>query len=73
MELYDFFTTKELYITNQSGADIQVEEPVKLLLTKKGLKNNWKLHILDGDVIVNYFYPEEKEIELVEGSIVQLG
>ena len=73
MELYDFFTTKELYITNQSGADIQVEEPVKLLLTKKGLKNNWKLHILDGDVIVNYFYPEEKGIELVEGSIVQLG
>lgn len=72
MELYDFFTTKEVYITNQSGADIQVEEPVKLLLTKENLKDNWKLHILDGDVIVNYFYPEEKEIELLEGSIVQL-
>ena len=72
MELYDFFTTKEVYITNQSGADIQVEEPVKLLLTKENLKDNWKLHILDGDVIVNYFYPEEKEIELLEGSIIQL-
>lgn len=73
MELYDFFTSKELYITNQPGADIQVEEPVKLLLTKKDLKDKWKLHILDGDVIVNYFYPEEKEIELVEGTIIQLG
>ena len=73
MELYDFFTSKELYITNQPGADIQVEEPVKLLLTKKDLKDKWKLHILDGDVIVNYFYPEEKEIKLVEGSIIQLG
>lgn len=72
MELYDFFTSQELYITNQHGADIQVEEPVKLLLTKNNLKDNWKLHILDGDVIVNYFYPEEKEIELLEGSIVQL-
>lgn len=73
MELYDFFTSKELYITNQPGADIQVEEPVKLLLTKKDLKDSWNLHILDGDVIVNYFYPEEKEIKLVEGSIIQLG
>ena len=73
MELYDFFTSKELHITNQPGADIQVEEPVKLLLTKKDLKDKWKLHILDGDVIVNYFYPEEKEIELVEGTIIQLG
>lgn len=73
MELYDFFTSQELYITNQSGADIQVKEPVRLLLTKDSLKDNWKLHILDGDVIVNYFYPEEKEIELVEGSILQLG
>ena len=54
------------------GADIQVEEPVKLLLTKEDLKDNWKLHILDGDVIVNYFYPEEEEIELLEGSIIQL-
>ena len=62
-----------MYITNQPGADIQVEEPVKLLLTKKDLKDKWKLHILDGDVIVNYFYPEEKEIELVEGTIIQLG
>lgn len=73
MELYDFFTSKELYITNQPGADIQVEEPVKLLLTKQDLKDKWKLHILDGDVIVNYFYPEKKKIELLEGSIVQLG
>lgn len=72
MELYDFFTSKELYITNQPGADIQVKEPVRLLLTKDSLKANWKLHILDGDVVVNYFYPDKKEIELIEGSIIQL-
>lgn len=72
MELYDFFTSQELYITNQLGADIQVNEPVKLLLTKENLKSNWVLHILDGDVIVNYFYPEKKEFELIEGSIIQL-
>lgn len=72
MELYDFFTSQELYITNQPGADIQVKEPVRLLLTKDSLKANWKLHILDGDVVVNYFYPDKKEIELIEGSIIQL-
>lgn len=73
MELYDFFTTKELYITNQPGADIQVEDPVKLLLTKAKLNNKWTLHILDGDVIVNYFYPKNSKLELVNGSIIQLG
>lgn len=73
MKLYDFFIAKELYIANQVGADIQVEEPVQLTLTRKDVKDNWTLHILDGDVIVNYFYPEEKKVELVSGSILQLG
>lgn len=73
MKLYDFFIAKELYIANQVGADIQVEEPVQLRLTRKDVKDHWTLHILDGEVIINYFYPEEDEVELASGSILQLG
>lgn len=73
MKLYDFFIAKELYIANQVGADIQVEEPVQLRLTRKDVKDHWTLHILDGEVIINYFYPEKDEVELASGSILQLG
>ena len=35
MQMYDFFDRKQLYITNQPGADIQVNDDVALFLTKQ--------------------------------------
>lgn len=67
MELYDFFNGKEIYFSNQIGADVQVSDPVKFVLTREVEHDEWVLHILEGDVIVNYFVPEQKTIKLVSG------
>lgn len=71
--MYDFFDRKQLYITNQPGADIQVNDDVALFLTKQQLTDNWQLNIIRGAINVNNFVPNESKLTLVPGSVINMG
>lgn len=73
MQMYDFFDRKQLYITNQPGADIQVNDDVALFLTKQQLTDNWQLNIIRGAINVNNFVPNESKLTLVPGSVINMG
>lgn len=73
MDIRDFFTTTHIIIANRPGADVQVADEVELQLTKPAVRANWTLHILRGDVVVNYFVPQERAFELAAGSVLELG
>lgn len=73
MDIRDFFTTTHIIIANRPGADVQVADEVELQLTKPAVQANWTLHILRGDVVVNYFVPQERAFELAAGSVLELG
>lgn len=71
--MYDFFDHKQLYITNQPGADIQVNDDVALFLTKQQLNDNWQLNIIRGAINVNNFIPQTDKLTLVPGSVINMG
>ncbi|MFK5676444.1 type VII secretion protein EssC [Ligilactobacillus sp. LYQ60] len=73
MDIRDFFTTTHIIIANRPGADVQVADEVELQLTKPTVQANWTLHILRGDVAVNYFVPQERTLPLGAGSVLQFG